>query len=357
MTSPLQERMIEMIKTTGAMPVDQYMKLCLTDPDHGYYCQQNPLGAEGDFTTAPEISQIFGELVGLWLYDEALKQGIADSAILYELGPGRGTLMADVLRTYAAIDNNRSWDVYLAEINPVLIETQKAQIAPLPNATPNWCQAKADLPPSPVMIIANEFFDALPVRQFKSLNGQWHECLVDVENGQLTRTTAPSPAPEDLGLPDPSEESLTAELCPDLDAIITPLAEHIATYGGTMLIIDYGKAGMIGDSVQAVQAHRPVDILHEPGQTDLSAWVDFNAIATIARTAGISAYGPVEQGHFLKSIGLYQRAEQLAIGAETETRRQIAAAVDRLSSPAQMGTAFKVMALRPDNIAEPVAGM
>ena len=207
------------------------------------------------------------------------------------------------------------------------------------------------------MIVANEFFDAMPVRQFKSLNGQWHECMVNVENDQLTRINAPAHAPEDLGLPDPSEDGLTAELCPALHEIITPLARHIETYGGAMLIIDYGKAGMIGDSVQAVQAHRPVDILHEPGQTDLSAWVDFNAIADLAKSAGISAYGPVEQGHFLKSIGLYQRAEQLAIGAENETRRQIAAAVDRLSSPAQMGTAFKVMALRPDNIAEPVAGI
>ena len=135
MTSPLQQRMIEMIKASGPMPVDQYMKLCLTDPDHGYYCQNNPLGSEGDFTTAPEISQIFGELVGLWLYDEASKQGIADSAVLCELGPGRGTLMADLLRTYEAIDSNRCWDVFLAEINPTLIKAQKAQLAPYPMPT------------------------------------------------------------------------------------------------------------------------------------------------------------------------------------------------------------------------------
>ena len=355
MTTPLETRIRAMIGKDGPMPLDVYMALCLTDPDDGYYRSIDPLGAAGDFTTAPEISQMFGELVGLWLYDEAIKQGIAADAALVELGPGRGTLISDALRCYAGITPEHCWDLHLVEVSPALIAAQQERLSACTNARPHWHEQISDLPEKPLLIIANEFFDALPIRQFRSQKGQWHECMLDLIDDSLSLITVATPA--EIDLPAPSADGQIAECCPQLEAIITRLARHINRHGGAMLIIDYGKNTALGDSLQAVQAHRPVEIMHEPGKTDLSAWVDFSAIASHAGDAGIAAFGPEEQGTFLKAIGLYHRAEQLAAGASPETRRQIAAAVDRLSSPAQMGTAFKVMALRPQDAPLPVAGM
>ena len=355
MTTPLEIRIRAMIEKDGPMPVNMFMALCLTDPEDGYYRSIDPLGAAGDFTTAPEISQMFGELVGLWLYDEAIKQGVAGDAALVELGPGRGTLMKDALRCYAGIAPEYCWDLHLVEVNPALIAAQRERLSDCSNARPHWHEQISDLPEKPLLIIANEFFDALPVRQFKSNSGKWYECMLDLADDALTPVTMSAPAETDL--PPPSADGQIAEFCPQLEAIITSLAGHINRHGGAMLIIDYGKNNALGDSLQAVQAHRPVEIMHEPGKADLSAWVDFGAIARHAAQAGLAAFGPEEQGSFLKAIGLYHRAEQLATGATAETRREIAAAVDRLSSPAQMGTAFKVMALRPQDAPLPVAGM
>lgn len=356
MTTPLQHRLISMINDQGPMGLDRFMGLCLADPEHGYYRNADPLGAAGDFTTAPEISQMFGELISLWLYDDALKQDIADDAVLVELGPGRGTLMADALRCLERIAPGKNWPVHLMEISPGLKQAQHKSLASCANATVDWIDGLEALPPKPLLIIANEFFDALPIRQFRSQNGQWHERKIGLDHGELALTVDPAPAGIDH-LPPATDEGTVAEIAPDLPAMITTLSSHLNQYGGAMLVIDYGKSSPLGDSLQAVQKHHPVDILHEPGSTDLSAWVDFSAIATHARNSNAAAYGPVEQGLFLKSIGLYARAEQLAAGADAETRRQIAAAVDRLSSPAQMGTAFKVMAIRPQHASMPVAGL
>ncbi|MGC6484602.1 MAG: class I SAM-dependent methyltransferase [Candidatus Puniceispirillales bacterium] len=356
MTTRLENRIMAMIRDQGPMRLDHFMGLCLSDPDEGYYRRQDPLGREGDFTTAPEISQMFGELVSLWLYDEALKQGIAETAGLVELGPGRGSLMADALRCLNSVAPERQWPVHLLEISPGLIKAQEQNLATAANASLHWMETLEALPEQPLLIIANEFFDALPVRQFRALGGQWHERLVDLADDGLTLTESSDPIHLD-GLPEAGDDGVIAEHAPDLAGIIASLAQHIERHGGAMLIFDYGKNGATGDSLQAVQQHRPRDILHEPGLTDLSAWVDFAAIADHARHHGIAPHGPAEQGTFLKAIGLYARAEQLATGATPETRREIAAAVDRLSSPAQMGTAFKVMALRPRDAAMPVAGL
>lgn len=357
MTKTLQDQITAMIRQNGPLRIHDYMSLCLTDPEFGYYTTADPLGTAGDFTTAPEISQMFGELIGLWLYDEAIKQRCEETAVLLELGPGRGTLMADALRCFEGIAPHRNWAVHLAEINPALIALQHQNLAAAANAKTKWQKPNDPLPPEPLLVIANEFFDALPIRQFKSRDGVWLECAIALDDDMLTPTLLPQDQAKEIQLPPPSEDGLTAEYCPQIEQILAPIASHISQHGGAMLIIDYGKTGAIGDSLQAVQSHKPVDILHEPGKTDLSAWVDFAALADHARAMGLDAFGPAEQGSFLKAIGLYHRAEQLAAGAEPETRRQIAAAVDRLSSPAQMGSAFKVMALRPTGLEMPVAGI
>ena len=200
MTTPLETRIRAMIEKDGPMPVDKFMALCLTDPEDGYYRRADPLGAAGDFTTAPEISQMFGELVGLWLYDEAIKQGVAAEAALVELGPGRGTLMKDALRCYAGIAPEHCWDLHLVEVNPALIAAQQEQLAGCTNARPHWHEQITDLPEKPLLIIANEFFDALPIRQFKSNSGNWYECMFDLADDALTPVTMATPAETDLPL-------------------------------------------------------------------------------------------------------------------------------------------------------------
>ncbi|XDZ66165.1 class I SAM-dependent methyltransferase [Alphaproteobacteria bacterium LSUCC0684] len=356
--TPLEEVLRQLIKKEGPIGVDRFMALVLAHPEHGYYRSSIPIGKEGDFTTAPEISQMFGELIGLWLYQEACNQRILPEssdkgAFLMELGPGRGTLMADILRSLAVVAEGLTWPVQMIEINPALKVAQQKKLGKVGNATPSWKGDIAQLPAHPLLLVANEFFDALPIRQYISRRTRWHERQIFLFEDQLAFTENEIPATLDLPLQQPGT---IAEICPDAVKITERLAGHITQHGGAMLIIDYGKESPFGDSLQAVRSHRPVDVLSKPGITDLSAWVDFAAIRTSALGVGAHVLGPVDQGSFLKELGLFQRAEQLGLGQPPAIRRQIAAAVDRLTSPAQMGRVFKVMAILPAEITSPVAG-
>jgi len=335
------------ITAEGPIALDEFMALALSHPEHGYYMTRDHFGLKGDFITAPEISQMFGELIGLWSLDQMQGQGITDQAGFFELGPGRGTLMADILRAITPFSQNRDWPIHMLEISPALKDQQIARLSP--RAIHHHDEA-SPWPDIPLIFIANEFFDALPIRQWMRRQGQWCERKVTLVDDQLSLSLEasdfnPSPHGESGDLKDDQ----IIEEAPALPALVARISRHIQQFGGAALIIDYGKANPFGDTLQAVRDHKPVDILDSPGEVDLSAWVDFAAIKNHAEEQGIQAIGPIGQGEFLKQLGLYQRAEQLSLDADPKTRRMIAAAVDRLSSPAQMGTLFQVMALLPAN--------
>jgi len=348
MTASLHDKIIKIIDEEGPIPLDRFMALALTDPDHGYYSTKTAIGKDGDFITAPEISQMFGELCGLWGIDQIISQGLIEEAAWLELGPGRGTLMSDVIRVLSSALPTKvdPWTVHLIEVHPALKKIQRDKLENITDL--HHHTDLSNLPKKPLVFLANEFFDALPIRQFIARQGQWFERLVSHKDRSLMFITSANPADKSIsGSIHPSFDYEILEYCPALQDITKLISDHINTFGGAALIIDYGKDNAVGDSLQAVRNHKPVYIFDEPGQCDLSAWIDFSTIRGAATNAGAKVFGPQTQGDFLKQLGLYQRAEQLALGSEPDERRKIAAAVDRLSSPAQMGGAFKVMAILP----------
>ena len=349
-SSPLYAVIASEIDQLGAMPIDRYMALCLTHSKYGYYTQSNPIGGEGDFITAPEVSQIFGEVCAAWLIDVAQQQDLKGWA-LAELGPGKGTLMADMLRVMPFPQPH----IHLVEINPQLRALQEEKLTPIANHPITWHESIATLPQEPLLIIANEFFDAMPIKQFTAHNGRWHEMKVIVKGNKLALERD-----QDLAKPQPkialAEEGSIAEISSIAQKTITSLARHVNRYGGAALIIDYGKTSPLGDSIQGVRKHRSHSILENPGKTDISALVDFEALKNAAQSAKAKVSGHITQGEFLKAIGLNVRAEKLAEGADAATKRNLLAAVDRLTSPQHMGEIFKVLVILPQGADFAVAG-
>lgn len=282
-----------------------------------YYATRDPIGASGDFTTAPEIHQMFGEMVGACLADCQHRAGAPD-AIYAELGPGRGTLAADALRVIGPTD------VHLVEASPALRETQRAR---LPNAI--FHDRIEQLPPRALLLVANEFFDALPVRQWVGDDQR----LVVLDGDSLAFTA----------------HGLIVEDSPARDATVLALAAHLVRHGGVALIIDYGHAASApGDTLQAVRDHRFADPLADPGEQDLTAHVDFEALATVARSAGAATTPLATQGDWLRRLGIQQRADAL-IRRHPDRADDIGSALDRLTGSDQMGELFKVMAIHhPD---------
>ena len=346
--TPLARLLAARIAATGPLTVADYMAECLLHPRHGYYATRDPLGAAGDFTTAPEISQMFGEILGLALAQAWLDQGSPAPAILAELGPGRGTLMADVLRATARVPGfHDALSVHLVEASPVLRAEQARRV---PQA--GWHGRIEDLPEGPLLLLANEFLDALPVRQFLRAPGGWAERVVGLRDGVLAWGLAPPlPVPDlDTRLADTAEGDMV-ELCPALPGIVAEVGRRIAAHGGAALFVDYGDGRLVGDTLQAVVRHRGADPLAQPGEADLTAHVDFGAVARAAAPA--VATGPVPQGAFLLRLGIAERAEALArrlAGGALESHR---AALRRLTDPAEMGTLFKVMGLHPASAPPP----
>jgi SAM-dependent MidA family methyltransferase len=298
-----------------------------------YYGSRDPLGAAGDFTTAPEISQMFGELVGLCLADLWFRAG-RPQANYVELGPGRGTLAADALRAMRAAGLEPP--VELVETSAVL---RQAQAARLPQA--RWHDDAAGLPgDAPLLIVANEFFDALPVRQLVRTGGGWRELMVAHGEAGFTRVPG-NPVPLDRR----AEEGAIIETSPASVAVVRELASRLTGQGGAALIVDYGHARSgFGDTLQAVSAHGYADPWVDPGTRDLTAHVDFEALWEAARGAGVRVLGPVGQGVWLSALGIDARAAALT-GTAPERAEEISEARERLVSADQMGTLFKVMAL------------
>jgi SAM-dependent MidA family methyltransferase len=453
--TPLGDRIAALIAQNGPITVADYMALCLGDPEHGYYMAREPFGRSGDFVTAPEVSQVFGELIGVWAVATFEAMGSPSSFVLAELGPGRGTLIADLYRAArlrpSFLDAAR---VHLVETSPRLRAVQEATLSGVPVA---WHADVASLPSGPAIVIANEFFDALPIRQYVRSRTGWAERMVGLDDsgrlkfglrplpagsvGEVRDTAAdptsplplwerdrvrgsdvssesddsfksgdltPSPAPpafagvRDLSHegrggpaspaaspPSPSprrkpgsiagvsagpdhppsrqglrwtpafagvteEEPDILETSPAATAIISALASRIAAEGGAALIIDYGYEGpAFGDTLQAVRGHAYADPLAEPGAADLTAHIDFGALARAATEAGASPRSLVTQGEFLGRLGIAARATRLAAGKDAQTREAVAAAVHRLVAPDAMGDLFKVLALSQSGLALP----
>ncbi|OWJ62691.1 methyltransferase [Inquilinus limosus] len=333
------------------------MAEALGHPRHGYYIKQNPLGAAGDFTTAPEISQVFGELVGLWCADLWQRMGAPDPVLLVELGPGRGTLMQDALRAIgrAAPGFRAALRLHLVETSPALRAAQAARLA---DASPIWLDRLADLPDGPALVIANEFFDALPIRQWQRGAKGWHERLVGWDDAagrlrwELSSRADPGLALIPASVRDMPEGSI-AEACPAGLSHAGFLGQRLARQGGAALVVDYGPAESgPGDSFQAVRRHAFADPLEAPGEADLTAHVDFQALAKAAVEAGAEAHGPVTQGAFLEALGLRPRAAQLKQAAPARAA-EIDAAVERLAGAEQMGTLFKALALTAPGLGAP----
>jgi SAM-dependent MidA family methyltransferase len=345
--TPLARKLELLIQANGPMSVADYMALCLGDPAHGYYMTRDPFGSGGDFITAPEVSQMFGEIVGAWLIEAWLRSGRPTPVRLVELGPGRGTLMADILRVAAHVPEFcAAVSAHLVEMSPTL-RARQAQTLASPPVAIAWHAALDDVPDGPLLLIANEFFDALPVRQFERTEAGWHERVVGLdESGRLAfglRPVAVGPAAP----PAESEEwGGVLEICPAAEALVAKIATRIATQRGAALIIDYGYEGpAIGDTLQAVSAHAFTDPLAAPGEADLTAHVDFTALAQAASEAGAEVAGPITQRDFLVSLGLRQRAASLGAKTDEAANASLQAAVERLTDADQMGALFKALAI------------
>lgn len=337
-------RIKTLIEETGPISVSTYMALCLMDPEDGYYTQATPFGRDGDFITAPEISQMFGELIGAWVITTHREAKINGPWTLAEFGPGQGTLMADMLRTIRQIapDIFAHLHVHLLEASPKLRDKQRDKLMPFDKQI-HFVGAAGDLPAQPTIIIANEFFDALPIRQFISVQGKWHERLIGWNGKAFTFQPAPLPVSHAQDLPTAHQDGDIAEQAPASLAIMQTLSAHIKAQGGAALIIDYGhlKSGL-GDTLQAVANHQYAPLLEAQGEADLTAHIDFEALTKAAQTEGCTATSET-QGSFLLRLGLLERAGQLGAGKTTSEQETIRDAVERLAGPEQMGTLFKVL--------------
>ena len=336
------------ISMSGPLTLAQYMSACLLHPEHGYYTTKDALGADGDFTTAPEISQMFGELIGLCLAQTWMDQGAPERFTLAELGPGRGTLMADVLRATAQVPGfHDAMELHLIEASPRM---QEKQAAALVGFDPVWHATVESLPEDqPVFAIANEFFDALPIRQFQRDPKGWREIMVGLaEDGTLERGLSDA-APLDAldhRLED-TEPGALVETCAHGTAVVEAVSTRIAAHGGAALIIDYGGWRSDGDSFQAVRGHKPVDPFAEPGKADLTAHVDFEPLAETARGLGCAASQLTAQGVFLERLGITPRARSLAKELSGNALENHVTAHRRLTHPDEMGSLFKVLGLYP----------
>ncbi|MGA7710343.1 MAG: SAM-dependent methyltransferase [Rhizomicrobium sp.] len=345
----------DLIAAEGPLSIAQYMTLCLHHPDHGAYAARETIGT--DFTTSPEISQTFGELCGLWVAQAWHDQRRPKRPRLVELGPGRGTLMADALRAIesAAPEFLADGDVVLVEASPLLQDQQREKLK-TSTADISWLPRFDDtLRDRPLYLIANEFFDCLPIRQFVKTARGWCERMVTLQEGALAFALAPIAVSPAMIPPDRADapEGGVAEFAPAAVAYAQEISAIIAAKGGAALVVDYGyDAPGFGETLQAVASHNFANVLADPGGSDLSAHVDFMALARAALAGGALAYGPVTQCNFLADLGIGPRAERLMIANPTKAH-SIAAAIDRLVNPNGMGSLFKALAIAPKNVPPP----
>lgn len=338
----LADHLRALIAREGPITVERFMAETLGHPEYGYYRKGDPLGAAGDFITSPEITQVFGELIGAWCAVVWQQMGRPDPVRLVELGPGRGTLMADALRAIArtAGEFHAALRLHLVETSPALRAKQEAALGPA-NAT--WHEDLRAVPLGPMLLVANEFFDALPIQQFVRQADGWHQRLVDTNGGGFCFALSPEAVTQPVDL---EKNGAIVEACPAGLAMARQIGRRLKAQGGAALIVDYGYApSAAGDTLQAVRGHTFHDVLDAPGTADLTAHVDFAALARAAGRAGVKNFGPVPQGAFLSRLGLHQRIDTLAGAADPTQAAELRAAGRRLIDAKEMGTLFKVLAL------------
>ena len=351
----LAARLRARIARDGPINIETFMEACLTDAAFGAYTSRQPVGAQGDFITAPEISQIFGELLGLWSVAVWQSIGEPGAITMAELGPGRGTLTKDALRAWRGVPKfPERVSVALIETSPVMAEVQRKTLeesrVPL-----GWYAALDAVPEGPLIVLANEFVDALPIRQFVRRGVAWRERLVTTDNkGGFVLVEGPASQPELTDLGDAVAEGAILETRPALDGLLCEFARRASRDPLAALIIDYGHAEFgFGDTLQAVRRHRFADPLTNPGNADLTAHVDFAELTRRAAALGLTTHGPLSQGEFLLKLGIGERRERLLKNATPAQGEAIASGVTRLIDPRQMGMLFKVLALTSFGLASP----
>jgi len=347
----LKSRILERIHEAGPMGIAEYMTLCLLDPVDGYYPTRDPLGADGDFITAPEISQMFGEVLGLWVLQSWRDMGSPPGVKLVELGPGRGVMMGDMLRSLR-LDPGflQSASVHLVEASPALqaVQGETLRMSPCPVL---WHDRLGDVPQGPVIVVGNEYLDCLPIRQFIRQGGAWWERVVTISEDGLAFAQSTAKSSDDLG--DAPNGTLT-ETRPATAQLVEHLAERFRAHSGRALFIDYGPAeSAFGDTLQALVSHVKVDPLDEPGEADLTARVDFEVFAREADRAGLTVHGPVTQAALLSRLGLEIRATALVRG-NPDAQAVIGRQVKRLTSGNEMGTLFKAISLSAMHLPAPL---
>lgn len=338
------------IETQGPISVARYMELALGHPEHGYYIKQDPLGAAGDFVTAPEISQMFGEMVGLWTCVVWQAMGSPEPLNVVEVGPGRGTLMADALRATQMVEEfEDAARVWLVETSPALRQAQKKTLTPT-LMMPAWRDRFEDVGPGPLVVWGNEFFDALPIRQYVRADDGWRERLVGLnDEGDGFEYVVSADKIDSALIPEEVRDAAPGGIYEDQAvsrAIMTEIAKRVVEFGGAALFFDYGHGEhAIGETLQAVKSHDYADVLKNPGDQDITAHVDFAQLAEAARAAGAEVLGPVPQGAFLERLGMRQRADALMLNGTPEQIEEIDIAYQRLTGAEHMGGLFKVMAV------------
>lgn len=356
MTSPLSEIIINEITAEGPISIERYMELALLHPQYGYYQKSDPFGSTGDFITAPEISQMFGELIGLWCVDCWIKMGAPSNFILCELGPGRGTLLLDALRSAKlSPEFLEAADLYLIEQSAHLKTVQKTT---LKDYSAQWIESVDDLPVDrPLIVFGNEFLDALPIRQFITDRSEWHERKITSHSNQLSycetvieTENLKSRLPDDLRV----KEGAVFEYSAAAHAVITTLATRFTKINGYALFIDYGPGDdSSGDSFQAVRDHKYADPLADPGQNDLTAHVSFDQLAKLAEQQNCDISPIASQGRFLERLGIESRALTLSRSADEARAQKIASDLKRLISSSEMGTLFKAFSFHTKNLERP----
>lgn len=365
--SPLHQHVERLIATEGPIPISEFMALALYHPFHGYYRQQSAVGAGGDFITAPEISQMFGELIGLWCIQCWINMGQPTKFNLIELGPGRGILMADALRA-AALSQPflEAAQLQLVEVNQALQKDQHKNLRKIePHiSSVTWHERFDSIPEGPSIIVANEFFDCLPIRQFQRTEKGWCERMVGLDqNGQLCFQLSPDPIPPNFlnslhlnstafGV---AQLGHVLEYSPASQALATQIVERLNNQPGYALIIDYGDTVISQPTFQAVKNHQYHNPLENIGETDLTAHVNFAHLAKTTYENGAMVWGPISQSNFLTTLGIKQRAQMLMKASPSNIAEQIKNDLARLTAPDQMGDLFKAMVIAAPNLDAPPA--
>jgi SAM-dependent MidA family methyltransferase len=359
MSTPLADKIKAIIRVNGPISVTDYFALCLADPEYGYYKTRDPFGRSGDFVTAPEVSQLFGEMIGIFLVHAWQKHLMPRRAVrITEIGPGRGTMMADILRVVSKIapELYDASTVHLIETGPTLTGIQAETLAAHRDRV-HWHQAFDDIPDGFLLLVANEFFDAVPIRQFVKTPSGFRERLVGLdENDELAFAAGVTGVDPSLLVPGYRHQpaGAVAEVAPARSAVMQAIADRLFNSGGTALLIDYGHIEPgFGDTLQAVLKHKFDPPLAHPGEADLTSHVDFTALADVAKARSIHVNGLTTQGDFLLRLGIAERAGILGTGRDPKQQAEIRAAVERLvgDRSGEMGELFKVLAVSSPEVA------